>query len=236
VLKKETEDAWRKLRERPELGGFVLVGGSALALQIHHRESEDLDFAWPQAKLPRLSLELLKTNLPEDRFSTADDPIAVREADDCGMDLRDFSQTYVINDAVKVTFFILDQAERQVIPERIGQSLQVASLDEIFALKALACAKRSKSRDWYDLYILMKEHGYTFHQFRQVFVDAGAEGAYDMAVARLCSGRPNATDEGFSSLQSNPPTLEVMNRFFTESKDAYEQEAAEKEARRKLAE
>ena len=236
MLKKETEDAWRKLRERPELNGFVLVGGSALALQIHHRESEDLDFAWPQAKLPRAQLELLRANLPEIQFVPEDDPIAVREADDCGMDLRDFSQNYLIHNDVRATFFVLERAERQVIGEGIGQPLRVASMDEIFALKALVCSKRSKTRDWFDLYILMQDYGYTFDQFHQVFVETGAKNSYDVAVSRLCSGKPNTKDEGFFSLLPNPPTLEIMNRFFTERKDAHEQETAEKAARRKLAE
>lgn len=236
MLKKETEDVWQKLQKRPELRGFVLVGGSALALQIHHRESEDLDFAWPQAKLPRVQLELLRTNLPGIRFSTADDPTAVREADDCGTDLHDFSQTYMINDVVKATFFVLERAERQVFFDLIGQPPRMASLDEIFALKALVCSKRSKSRDWFDLYILMKDYGYTFDQFHEVFVNAGAEGAYDIAAMRLCASQPQFTDEGFKGLLANPPTIAVMNQFFIERKNAYELAAAEKEARRKLAE
>jgi hypothetical protein len=235
VLKKETEDVWQKLRIRPELKGFVLVGGSALALQIHHRESEDLDFAWPQDKLPRVQLELLRTNLPEIQFSTADDPIAVREADDCGVDLRDFSQAYVIDNVVKATFFVLERAERQVLSDCMGQPLQMASLDEIFALKALVCSKRSKSRDWFDLYILMKDYGYTFDQFHKVFVDAGAQGAYDIAAMRLCFGHPQSTDEGFKGLLANPPTIVTMNQFFAGRKNAYEQATAEREARGKLA-
>jgi hypothetical protein len=39
------------------LAGFVLIGGSALALHIHHRISEDLDFAWPYGQLTGESLK-----------------------------------------------------------------------------------------------------------------------------------------------------------------------------------
>jgi predicted nucleotidyltransferase component of viral defense system len=31
----------------PEISDYLLVGGTALALNIEHRISEDLDFAWP---------------------------------------------------------------------------------------------------------------------------------------------------------------------------------------------
>jgi hypothetical protein len=45
LLPTATEKVWDFLRTQPALAGFVLVGGSALALRIHHRRSEDLDMA-----------------------------------------------------------------------------------------------------------------------------------------------------------------------------------------------
>jgi predicted nucleotidyltransferase component of viral defense system len=213
----------------------VLVGGSALAMQINHRESEDLDFAWPQARLPRLKLEKLKESLPEIEFQPETDPIRLREADDADLDLRDFMQNHVL-DETRVQFFAPDKEERTILEAAAGDRVNIATVEQIFAMKALVCAKRSKSRDWFDLYILMRDHGYTFDQFHQVFMDTGAKYSYDVAVSRLCSGRPPATDEGYHSLTPNPPSIVTMNEFFTERKNAYEVATAEREARRKLTE
>jgi hypothetical protein len=60
MLKPDTKAAWQFLQKQPALAGFVLTGGSALALLLAHRQSEDLDFAWPGAQLPRQRLAALR--------------------------------------------------------------------------------------------------------------------------------------------------------------------------------
>jgi len=44
MLREDTKQLWDAVKVKPELHGFVLVGGSGLALRIGHRRSEDLDF------------------------------------------------------------------------------------------------------------------------------------------------------------------------------------------------
>jgi predicted nucleotidyltransferase component of viral defense system len=54
LLTRETKEAWDAIRQIDNLlNGFVLIGGTALALHIQHRFSEDLDFAFVGTKLPR---------------------------------------------------------------------------------------------------------------------------------------------------------------------------------------
>jgi len=54
LLTLETKKVWDAIRQIDNLlKGFVLIGGTALALHIQHRLSEDLDFACVGAKLPR---------------------------------------------------------------------------------------------------------------------------------------------------------------------------------------
>ncbi len=43
MLKPETEKTWHFLQGQPALSGFILLGGSALTMHLHHRKSEDLD-------------------------------------------------------------------------------------------------------------------------------------------------------------------------------------------------
>lgn len=45
------------------LSPFTLIGGTALALHIGHRISQDLDFITTQDKLPRALLQRLAQNL-----------------------------------------------------------------------------------------------------------------------------------------------------------------------------
>ena len=56
MLPTDTEKVWTFLKPQPALGGFVLLGGSALALRIQHRRSEDLDLACVEPRLPRARL------------------------------------------------------------------------------------------------------------------------------------------------------------------------------------
>ena len=47
-----TQKNFARLKDDPRLAAFTLVGGTALALQIGHRFSEDLDFNIFGQKLP----------------------------------------------------------------------------------------------------------------------------------------------------------------------------------------
>ena len=68
MLIEPTARLWTVFKNKPELNGFVLIGGSALALRINHRKSEGLDFAWPHGKFPREALQELIKNTPNFRF------------------------------------------------------------------------------------------------------------------------------------------------------------------------
>ena len=222
MLREDTDHLWRALSPRPELNGFILIGGSALSLHIDHRLSEDLDFAWPGSRLPRQQIEDLIRNLPDLHFDPIPDPVALREADDAGMDLYNFSQDYLVN-GIKLTCFCPDAPERQILAQTTNVNLRVATVPEIFALKALVTAKRSKKRDWFDLFILMRDHGYTWQAFREVFIATGISNHYKNAANRLCSGEPGKSDEGFDQLLPGPTvTVEEMQNFFSQARQTYE--------------
>jgi hypothetical protein len=67
-LAPETRRVWEFLSSLPALGGFVLIGGTALAMHIAHRVSEDLDFIIVGNKLPRAALNGLVMILERDGF------------------------------------------------------------------------------------------------------------------------------------------------------------------------
>ena len=222
MLREPTNGVWQALAVRPELSGFVLVGGSALALHLNHRISEDLDFAWPHPRLPRDVLHQMTKAGSGLKFESYQDPWAQREAYDCGLNLDDFSQNFFVNDLVKVTFFCPDTPEIKILSPTSGDALRIATVPEIFAMKALVSAKRSKTRDWFDLYVLMKHHGFSWKDFYETFVRAGCEGQYDYAAELLSTAHPSRSDEGYDALLPNPPTIEEMRAFFLQRRNAYE--------------
>lgn len=119
------------------LDKYVLVGGSALTLHLCHRKSEDLD------------------------FFTYDD---VFDKEKIFFFIKSFEQKEIINqtneqidvllDGVKVTFF---NAKWSFLKPIMKQKLNIASIEQIAAMKVNVLFLRAKYRDYYDLYCLVKE-------------------------------------------------------------------------------
>ena len=93
---------------------------------------------------------------------------------------------------------------------------------EIFASKSLVSAKRSRLRDWFDLYVLLQFHGFSMRDYAAAFEKAGDRHGFEIGLTRLCSGRPDATDEGFHALVSNAPSLDQLREFFVARRDQFE--------------
>jgi hypothetical protein len=221
-LREDTKRVWDFLRNHPALAGFTLVGGTALALRIGHRLSEDLDFAFNATRLPRMRLEALKKSAQEHglSFVANDPPQAVEDFDIAGMDLLDYQQIHLVAGTVKATFFSPDDEVRRHLGNAQSTGPRVAEMDELFAMKCLVCADRSKTRDWLDLYLLMRDHGYTPARLVDVFLTSGVPQKMDIALNRLTRGRPHEEDEGYQALMSDPPTLAEMSAFFGEVADS----------------
>lgn len=121
----------------PFLRNYVLVGGSALALHLCHRKSEDLDFF---TYSDSFSKEEIYSYL--DRF---DNKEIINQSED-HMDL-------LIN-GVKVTFF--NAKWSFLSPEKVDV-FNLSSPQAIAAMKVNTLFLRAKYRDYYDLYFLAKE-------------------------------------------------------------------------------
>lgn len=229
MLRPETDKIWNFLKEQPALDGFVLVGGSALAMTIGHRISEDLDFIYPESRLPRQRLDVMRRAAAESSFDFQpnDDEAAVMEFLHDGLDLHNYQQDFLVNKAVKVSFFAPDGPIRSIFSSRPGNiRVRVASLGEIFKAKSLVSAVRSKTRDWLDLYLLMRDHGFSIEDYGSAFSEAGVPAQCDIGLARLCSGAPQRDDEGFAHLLAKPPSLDEMQKFFNEQRNRLEIEGA----------
>jgi len=220
TLPPETERLWHRLEKEPLLAGWYLIGGTALSLLIHHRQSEDLDFAWPRSKnLPVRLLGQLTADLESEgwHMERDDDANAYEEFLIAGMSLHDFQQNFIATaggDRVKLTFFSPDPPLSALLPESSAATVVIPPLRMLFQSKALAACGRSTVRDWVDLYILMTQHGFTMDDFAAAYEATASKLQLDIAFTRLTSGQPRAGDPGVAALMANPPAVEELAGFF----------------------
>ena len=127
---------------------YTLVGGTALSLQIEKRQSEDLDFMkWltKRGEKPEVAWSTIKKELE----SIGE----IREYEVGSFDFVSFNF-----EGVTLSFYA---APRKAIPsmQRIPylNNLYIADMESIGAMKMEAMLRRSKFRDYYDIYSILKE-------------------------------------------------------------------------------
>jgi len=217
LLTPKTQALWDATQEEKALlPGFVLIGGTALSLHINHRISVDLDFAFIGSKLPRERIQRLIELLAEKGFQITpnDNPAALEDFSQGGEDLHDYHQDYVVDNEAKLTFVCPGSSTRQILGGNPTDPFRVATVDEIFKLKCHVVTQRNKSRDWFDLYTLFTQHGYTVDSLRETFDAMKQPYQADIALARLCSCTMNSHDEGYAQLLKNSPSTETMASYF----------------------
>jgi len=84
------------------------------------------------------------------------------------------------------------------------------------------CAERSKTRDWFDLYVLMTQHGLSIVDFYNVFARLSVIPKFENARIRLLACRPDPADEGYEQLLIDAPSLDSMRAFFQTQFDELE--------------
>jgi len=116
---------------------YVLVGGSALALYLCHRKSEDLDFFTYDDTFDKKEIF--------DYIQGFENKEVLHQSDE---------QIDVLLNGVKVTFF---NAKWKFLKPKKVEKFNLASLESISAMKVNVMFLRARYRDYYDLYFLVKE-------------------------------------------------------------------------------
>lgn len=235
MLRPDTQALWDVLKSQSSLHGFVLVGGTALSMHLNHRLSEDLDFMYPDLSLPRDRINILKRVCAQEGidFVSNDRPDALREFEDCGYDYYDYQQDYIAAGTVKVTFVAPEPEVKALLDPGDKSGPRVASLEEVFRLKCIACANRSKTRDWLDMYVLLTQGLFESYDIYTAFEKAGVPHKWQIALGRMCSGRIDLLDEGYESLLPAPPSVAEMAHYFESVRDQIEVRRAEVETERR---
>lgn len=143
ILQESQRKLWPELDAVPS--GFVLYGGTALALQVGHRASEDFDFFCSSGFDP----DSLQPLLPFFRDLDKEDPAVWVNRK------RDNLEGYIDRGGglVKVAFFGgLHDLRRVQDPRRpIGSRVQVASLLDLAGMKMRVIQLRGSWKDYVDI-------------------------------------------------------------------------------------
>ena len=128
-----------KLTSFKQLEQFYLVGGTALAFQIGHRLSVDLDW-FSQTSLPKDLLEQLEAFFPEAKVV---------------LEINNGRELTVKINGVKVTF--LHYPFPLVEKLLTSDGYKLASVMDIAVMKAHTLGRRAAFRDYVDLYCILQD-------------------------------------------------------------------------------
>lgn len=138
TVKPNTLELLKSLMHKEYLNSFVLVGGTALALQMGNRESIDLDL-----------------------FSTAD-----FSSNEILSSLLNDYQIIVNNQLTQTLISTINQVKVDFIkfhypfirPFVIIENIRMASIEDIAAMKLDAITGRGSKKDFYDLFFLLQHY------------------------------------------------------------------------------
>lgn len=118
--------------------GFYLAGGTALALQIGHRTSVDLDFYNQQVFKQEGAVRALTTNLPQ-------------------VEITATGEGTIFGKFNKTEFSIFHYPYKLLKPSVLFQNTYLASIEDIAAMKIGAIIQRGTKRDFIDIYYLLNK-------------------------------------------------------------------------------
>ena len=148
---------------------YILSGGTALAIQIGHRKSEDLDF---------MMWRISKTEKPEVNWNAIERELKEKIGEIENFNMLGFDQVEFVVRGVKFSFFVSDNLSPVTAPTEYLGNICLADIESIMAMKMEVMLRRMKFRDYYDIYCMLQE-GYSIHN--------GIEKALNLSRHRLSS-------------------------------------------------
>lgn len=118
---------------------FYLAGGTALALQLGHRDSVDFDFFSQNSFLTNKLYQKIEKTFPSHRL------MKVQEAED--------TLTIMVDSNIKLSF--LGYRYKLIRPLKDEKFLKIASIEDIGCMKMSAIISRSVLKDYLDLYFIL---------------------------------------------------------------------------------
>lgn len=136
TVEPSTLELLRKLQQLPELHNTRLVGGTALALQLGHRKSVDLDF------FGTISCDVL----------------------DMADALRNIASVTVLKESPHIHIYLIDGIKVDIVNYKypwldkpvVEQGIRMAGFKDIAAMKITAIVGRGTKKDFIDIAFLLR--------------------------------------------------------------------------------
>lgn len=146
---------------------FFLVGGTAIALHIGHRRSIDFDL-FSNSELKKSGIKKYLLEIPFKQI-----PL-----------FEDYDQLHLMVNGVKLTFFMFPYKLEHVM--QLEGIISMPDLLTLAAMKAFALGRRSKWKDYVDLYFILRDY-YTIEEIavkaQQIFPQQFSEKLFRQQLA-----------------------------------------------------
>lgn len=185
---------------------WTLVGGTALALYLRHRTSEDLDFFTEEKVFGFGSLRWIEALL-DARREQGDNVVTL---------LNEENQHDYEVSGVKLTFHAAGLQHLRTGCDEIG-NIAIASVELIAAMKIHAVLKyRTLTRDFFDLYSLCRLQGYDLYSLLDNYrIFYGSHFAGNLLEQRFFDRAQDTNDPEFSNLKViEPKSLDEVRSYF----------------------
>jgi len=150
-LTKETAEVYEAISKLECIKNLFLCGGTSIALQIHHRLSEDLDFELLGTRKERPKLSYVEI------ISEVCNKFPGTEKDMLG---DDHFQLFLPNH-VKLSFYRPEKSLPSLTQGYTYNNIKTPCLQELLGMKIFTTTVRTVFRDYYDIFCLL-EAGYDF--------------------------------------------------------------------------
>ncbi len=163
TIEPETLGVLRKIQQIEELSNVRLVGGTALALQIGHRKSIDIDL-----------------------FGTIKaDNIAIIQK------LKEIGKVIIIQNSKNINIYLVNNIKVDIVNypypwlknEKVEDNILLADIKDIAAMKISAITGRGTKKDFIDLYFLLKR--YTLKEILDFYMQKYDDASMFMAIKSL---------------------------------------------------
>jgi predicted nucleotidyltransferase component of viral defense system len=127
---------------------YIMVGGTALSLQMEHRLSEDLDFMrWQERKNEKMHIDVSHIQQELKQIHQIE-----------AVTIFEFNHVeFYIDNGVKLSFYAPEKRPPQFKTIPYLNNILLADIDTIAALKVELMLRRAAFRDYYDLYCIFRQ-------------------------------------------------------------------------------
>lgn len=184
-----TLELLRELMKLPALEGFNLAGGTALALQIGHRISVDLDF-----------------------FGDVDfEGITILDS------LRDIAEIKIINQSRAILILNVNGIKVDFVryrypllhPVREMDGVRLFSILDIGSMKLAAITNRGRKRDFFDLFFILR--AYSLRHLLEAYNDKYSDGS-EFLVRKSLVYFEDAEEDDIPSVFDKSVTWPIVKR------------------------